>query len=116
MKRIIVCGGKKYADRERLFAELDLIAKVYGPLVIIQGGGSGADALAREWARHHRVELVTMPAEWERHGKAAGTIRNQQMIDLCSPDAVVAFPGGRGTRDKLWRARAVGLPILAKIL
>jgi predicted Rossmann-fold nucleotide-binding protein len=115
MKRVIVCGGRKYADRARLFAEMDRLAEVHGPLIVIQGGATGADALAREWARQRRAEIVTMPAEWEKHGPSAGPIRNQRMVDFCHPDGVVAFPGGRGTRDMLRRAQRAGLPILAYV-
>lgn len=115
MKRVIVCGGRKYADRARLFGEMDRLVEQHGPIIVIQGGATGADALARQWALSRIAECITMPADWKRHGNAAGPIRNQQMIDLCAPDALVAFPGGRGTADMLRRAQRAGLPIWANI-
>lgn len=46
-RRIIVCGGRDFVDRERLDEALDaVLAK--GPIaVIVQGGASGADLMAR---------------------------------------------------------------------
>jgi hypothetical protein len=51
-------------------------------------------------------------ADWTKHGKAAGPIRNQEMID--EADALAAFPGGRGTADCVRRAKAKGIPIFRR--
>ena len=53
------------------------------------------------------IELF--PADWKVRGRAAGHIRNQQMLDEGRPHLVVAFPGGRGTADMVRRARAAGI-------
>ena len=50
-------------------------------------------------------------SKWKMHGKKAGPLRNQEMVDA-GTDLVVAFPGGRGTADLVRRARAAGLQIL----
>ncbi len=51
-------------------------------------------------------------ALWERHGRAAGVIRNQAMLDY-GIDLVLAFPGGRGTADMVRRARSAGVAVAA---
>jgi hypothetical protein len=107
IKRLLVCGGRDFDGRDALFSELDRIA----PTTIIQGGARGADRLAANWANAH-ANLETYPADWDRHGKAAGAIRNQQMLDEGRPDAVLACPGGRGTADMVRRARSAGLTII----
>jgi hypothetical protein len=93
--RIIVCGGRDYADRVRLFAVLDVI----DPVEIAQGDARGADALAREWAAERGVPCARYRALWETEGKAAGVLRNRRMFDGFAPGGVVSFPGGRGTAD-----------------
>jgi hypothetical protein len=45
------------------------------------------------------------------YGKRGGLIRNRQMIDEWKPDAVVAFPGGRGTAHCVTRAKSQGIPV-----
>ena len=47
---VIVCGGRTYGDRELVHATLyGLIREAKGELHLIQGGATGADALARDW-------------------------------------------------------------------
>ena len=110
--RLLICGGRDYADRAHLFATLDRVhAKYFGLAGIIAGAARGADNLAAEWAKDRGVPLTEFPADWTKHGKRAGPIRNQQMLDEGRPDAVVAFPGGRGTADMVRRGRKAGLVV-----
>ena len=51
------------------------------------------------------------PADWDKHGKAAGPIRNKQMIDEGKPDLVIAFPGGRGTAGAVRLAKFAGVTV-----
>ena len=111
-ERILVCGGRDFSDRSLVFHVLDLEALEHGIHVVIQGGASGADKLAREWCyQRQSIRMWNFPADWKKHGKAAGPIRNQQMLDEGKPTKVFAFPGGRGTADMVRRARAAGLPV-----
>lgn len=115
--RILVTGGRDYKDRAVVFRELDAICDRtrYGTMVVIQGGARGADALAREWCFRQSdniAGLINAPADWRGLGLAAGIVRNQAMIDDHKPDAVLAFPGGRGTADMVRRARAANVPVI----
>jgi len=110
--RVLVCGGRDYSDRETVFCVLHDLAEKHGWLTIIEGGARGADALGREWATLCRHGLVTIPADWHKHGTGAGPIRNQLMIDGGKPDLVVAFPGGRGTADMVRRAKSAGVKVV----
>ena len=107
MMKVLVCGGRDYADSAKVAAVLNEI----DPLVVINGGAPGADTLASGWAITHNVPYVEIKANWGKDGKAAGPIRNQRMIDKCKPDLVVAFPGGRGTADMVARARKAGVSV-----
>lgn len=109
--RVIVCGGRDYADRDTAFAALDRFRAAHGLTCVIQGGAPGADRLAYEWGHSRMVMVEHVPADWKAHGKAAGPMRNQQMVGIHRPDAVIAFPGGRGTADMIKRAKAAGLPV-----
>lgn len=102
--RVLVCGGRNFRDRNILFAELDRLHADWGPFKsVIQGGADGADRLAKTWAEERGIECVTFPADWKKHGKRAGPLRNQQMIDEGKPDFAVSFPGGAGTHDMMTR-------------
>jgi hypothetical protein len=110
--RILVCGGREFNDSELLWSELDKIVQSVGTLsTIISGMARGADTLAVDYALANSLPIRKYPADWDRHGKAAGFIRNQQMLDEGNPDLVVAFPGGRGTADMVRRARKAGVEV-----
>ncbi len=108
---VLVCGGRTFADVLLVRGVLDAYLRVKGRgLGVLHGGADGADRLAHLWA--HRAGLTTLrvDADWETHGKAAGPIRNQKMVDM-RPEYVVAFPGGAGTRDLVTRATHAGLAV-----
>lgn len=109
--RIIVCGGRDYRDRNALFHALDRLHAKRGIGFLIVGGTSGADYLAWQWADERNVPCGVYNADWKEHGRAAGPIRNQRMLDDGKPDGVVAFPGGNGTADMIVRAKGAGLTV-----
>jgi predicted Rossmann-fold nucleotide-binding protein len=111
MVRLLVCGGRDYSDRTRVFKTLDRVNAQRGVSLLIHGGAPGADTLAGEWAKLRAVPAKVYEAAWDAQGKSAGPIRNQLMIDNGRPEAVVAFPGGSGTADMTRRAEAAGLKV-----
>jgi len=78
---------------------------------LVTGDARGADALARSWALVYGVPHRCYVAHWEKHGKAAGPLRNQRMLDENPVDLVIAFPGGAGTADMVRRAEAAGIEV-----
>ncbi|GGD30599.1 hypothetical protein GCM10011335_37050 [Aureimonas glaciei] len=78
---------------------------------LLSGGAPGADTLAWDWGWDRNFHCERMFADWKKHGRAAGPIRNQRMIDEWKPTLVIAFPGGRGTADMIRRAEAAGIPV-----
>lgn len=102
----LICGGRDFTDMEMFRAAIGDIMTLRGcPDRVIHGAARGADMLADEWARSLALDVTAVPADWERHGKAAGPIRNQEMLAM-NPHAVVAFPGGRGTANMVGLAKA----------
>lgn len=116
---LLVCGGRDYDDRDYVWAYLDMrlaTCPVGETLTIVEGGASGADSLARSWARdkirkRRNVRLITVSADWQKHGRAAGPIRNQQMLTEHKPDLVAAFPGGKGTNHMVTIAKEQGFNV-----
>jgi YspA, cpYpsA-related SLOG family len=107
--RVLVCGGRDFTDQALLEARL---AGILGVAVIIEGGALGADRLAREFGQQRGITVETFPADWQKHGRAAGPIRNKRMLEDGKPDLVVAFPGGRGTANMVGQARAAGVRVI----
>lgn len=110
--RVLVCGGRNFNDALTLGSWLGGIHKDHGIDLLIEGGAAGADYMARKFAEWVGIPVRTYPADWDRHGRAAGPIRNKQMLDEGKPDLVVAFPGGNGTQNMVEQATAAGVRVL----
>jgi hypothetical protein len=122
---VLICGGRDFNDWDTFRNEMFKIAEREFPRLqpdrygnylyevkIIAGGAKGADSLAADWAAAEWTDYKEYPADWEKHGKAAGIIRNQQMLDEGKPDLVIAFPGGKGTADMVNRAKKAGVRVI----
>jgi len=107
--RLIVCGGRDFADRDAAWAALDRVHAERGIREVIEGGARGADTLAGEWADARGVKRTTVAADWSL-GRKAGPIRNAAMIAL-APDGLIALPGGRGTENCCAQATAAGITV-----
>ena len=107
--RVLVCGGRHYKDKKRLFSELESLNPK--PTLIIQGGATGADKIAKSWAKSKSIEVAEINPDWDKYGKRAGPIRNQDMINKHKPDLCIAFKGGRGTADMIRRCEVNDIPV-----
>lgn len=110
MTRVLVCGGRDYADYHTVFEVLDGLHRGTGISVILEGGALGADRFARHWAQQRGVDYHTFEAEWHL-GRSAGPIRNARMLAEGKPDLVIAFPGRKGTQNMVDQAFAARVPI-----
>jgi predicted Rossmann-fold nucleotide-binding protein len=118
--QVVVAGG----GRDLLWSPQQiaaaLVARTSGQLVhqLLHGGARGADRAIGRAARQLGWSVEVLPADWRRHGRAAGPIRNRELLELAISRAmalgsaaapvvvlVVAFPGGAGTASLLQQAR-----------
>jgi hypothetical protein len=118
--RVLVAGGGRDLlwSAEQIAAVL--VARTSGQLVheLLHGGARGADRAIGRAARQLGWPVEVLPADWRRHGRAAGPIRNRELLELAISRAValtsaaapvsvlvVAFPGGAGTASLVQQAR-----------
>jgi len=111
MMKAIVCGGRDFSDSEYLESCLDKCRVWWGLTHIIHGGARGADDLAHRWAKSRGLVVYRMVAHWDLHGKAAGILRNREMLQQ-EPQIVIAFKGGAGTENMITISRQAGVPVL----
>lgn len=110
--KVLVCGGRAYNKVTHVCNTLDEIHAEKTITEIISGNARGADQLSELWAKQNNVTLRVFPADWDRHGKRAGYLRNVKMLEEGDPDMVVAFPGGKGTRMMVAIAESADIPVL----
>lgn len=114
--RILVTGSREWVDEvaisEALTALMDGDSYDWA---LIHGAARGADTIARQIAVDYYDwwEIQDYPADWDKHGKAAGPIRNAQMLEEGKPDICLAFPlpGSKGTWDMIRKANAAGIEV-----
>jgi hypothetical protein len=112
MIKILVCGGRDFNDYKYLKQVLNRLQKQRGPFKkIIHGAARGADSLAAQYAAWYEIPVKAFPADWHKHGFAAGPIRNVQMLLDGKPDLVIAFPGGKGTANMIKVAKAAEVEV-----
>lgn len=109
--RLLVCGGRDFADQELFNQRMAAVDARYGIRTVIDGAARGADSMAALWAIHNGRESLRYPADWDKYGARAGTIRNRHMAEHSKPDVVLAFPGGSGTRNMMGIARFMRIPV-----
>lgn len=115
--RILVTGWRDWpvSHRHVIWRALDsATAGLPSPIVVVQGECpyGGVDRWAKQWAEQDpRADHEDHPADWKRHGRGAGNIRNTEMVKL-GADLCLGFPGprSRGTWDCLQKAVDADIP------
>lgn len=115
--KIIIAGGRTFDDYGKAHGILhDLFIRagnwVYPCGVeIVSGGARGADKIGERFAADWSAPIKRFPADWGKHGKAAGYIRNEEMAKYA--DILVAFWDGesKGTKHMIDLALKHGLEV-----
>lgn len=112
--KVIICGSRYLKD-------VALVARAVEAAPfrvdatrdeIVVGGAGGVDSAALDWAWGHRCATIrNMPADWDKHGRKAGPIRNQEMVDYADACIAIPCPKSKGTWDTVRRAEAKGIPV-----
>jgi hypothetical protein len=110
--KVLVCGGRNYQNKNKVYSILDSIHRETPISLIIHGGAKGADSFAREWAIDNDIIFQTYHADWNRYGKVAGRFRNTEMLEKSQPNLVVAFPGGNGTAHMISITKKQNTPLM----
>ena len=114
--KILVTGDRNWTDVKRIYTVLANIdsAETDTPF-LIHGNARGADRLAADCAHDLMWSCRAVSANWEKYGRTAGPIRNQEMLDM-DPDLVIAFhddlANSKGTKDMVSRAKKKGVKVI----
>jgi hypothetical protein len=124
--RILVTGSRDWQDWYVVNRALLGLPKDRDGLgaTVVHGGARGADTLAAEAASAFGWRTEVYRADWDRHGSAAGGIRNQLMVnrgaDVCLAFVMPCAKAGcrypephdsHGTADCIARAKRAGIPV-----
>jgi len=108
----------------RNFDNYDLLRKVMSgpvneagisPTRIVSDMVFGAETLGERYASDMELPIDPFPADWSKHGRSAGYIRNAEMAEYA--DALVAFwdMQSKGTENMIKQAKKHNLKIFIEI-
>ena len=111
--RVLICGARNWSNAKLVREEL----KKHLPIdCVIEGEAWGADTIGRQIAESMGIDVLAFPANWSKYGRAAGPIRNKQMLTRGKPTLVLAFhndlENSKGTKDMVRQARKAGVEVI----
>lgn len=109
MERVAIIGSRKFPQLKAVEAFVDGLP---AGTVVISGGAVGVDLTAEIAAKTRGLEVISFPAQWGLHGRRAGFIRNQLIVN--EADIIVAFWDGKskGTSHTVSLAKKAKKPVL----
>lgn len=113
--RVLICGDRNWDNIEAVDSVISILPS---NAVVIHGACRGADSIAGEVAELYNLKVEEYPADWDEYGRAAGPIRNRQMLKEGKPDVVIAFhedlSKSKGTKDMVNAAKKAGIPTVVR--
>ena len=107
--RVIIAGSRGITDYKQV--EAAYLSSNIPITEIVSGGARGVDALGEQVAKNFGIPIKVFPADWDKHGKRAGPLRNIQMAEYA--DGLIAIWDGKskGTKHMIDQANKQGLVV-----
>lgn len=118
--KILICGGRYFEEYNFFETYLDSFLEKhdfdYSDIEIVSGGCKGTDKLAERFAQEHGCATKVFLADWKQYGRAAGPIRNKQMVDYINQfeqKFVIAFTStdSKGSLGTIKLANSYNIPV-----
>ena len=110
--RVIIAGSRSIENYSILLDAID--ESGFQVTTVISGRAKGVDRMGETYAYLRGLTIDVFPADWDKHGKAAGYIRNSEMAEHA--DALIAIWDGKskGTKNMIEIAKRKGLKVFVK--
>lgn len=107
--KIIIAGSRGIADFSIVLEAIEKSG--FDISEVVSGGAAGVDRLGERFSKTDGLPLKVFPADWDKYGKSAGYIRNEQMADYA--DGLIAVWDGvsRGTKHMIDSALKRKMPV-----
>lgn len=107
--KVIVAGCRMFANKDFLYEQMD---QIYNGLIteVVCGMARGVDSLGKSWAIENKISVKEFPANWEKYGKRAGILRNQQMADYADRAVLFWDYASKGTANMLHEMKTRNKP------
>lgn len=112
--KVIIAGSREIFDYE--VVKMAIEESKFEITEVVSGVARGVDSLGERYAYERKIQIKRFPADWDKHGKAAGPIRNIEMANYA--EALIAIWDGksRGTKHMINEAKKKNLKVFVKIV
>ena len=109
--KVIIAGGRDFNNYNLLVETCNHLLQNKSNITIISGKAKGADSLGEQYALEKGFNIIHKPADWDKHKKSAGYIRNEEMAK--EGNALIAFWDGKskGTKNMIALAKKYNLDV-----
>ena len=116
MIKVIIAGTRDFNDYAFLKKNVDYFLQGINPnneeIEIVSDNTICADKLGERYAKEHNLPVKLFPANWDKYGKRAGYLRNQEMANYA--DMLIAFwdEKSKGTKHMIDIAKKQDLTVI----
>jgi len=106
---VAIVGCRKFKNYDMFKQKVHEWEKINGKItMIVSGGATGADSLAERYASENHIGISIFKPDWIKFGKAAGIMRNTDIVN--GSNKLIAFPSKTsvGTWDSINKAKKAG--------
>jgi len=114
MVKVCIAGSRDWNNYEQLEEMMDKVLETYhinSIECIISGTAYGGDKLGEKWANNHNIPIKQFPADWFKHGKKAGYLRNLEMADIADILVICIKRKSKGSTHMAKTMADMGKPV-----
>lgn len=97
--KMIIAGSRGFTHYKMVKDTMNNLPLNDGINEIVCGMAQGADMLGAKWAKEHHIAIKLFRAEWSKHGRRAGYLRNVDMGEYA--DEAIVFWDGKSRGSKM---------------
>lgn len=116
MKLIIAGSRNLREDASMIDSALELSVPNCIITEVVCGMARGTDKSGHLWADYYEIPVSKFPADWDKHGKAAGIIRNAEMAKYADALLLIWDGSSRGSANMKQQMENLGKPIYEIII
>jgi len=108
--KVLIAGSRSITDYEVVKVAIKKSGFYISEL--LSGNAAGVDKLGEKWAEENLIPIKRFLPDWKTHGKAAGPIRNSEMVKVAEAAIIIWDGQSRGTKDTFDKMQKAGKQVV----
>ena len=112
--KVILAGSRTITDYEELCSAI-LLAN-FEITEVVSGKAKGVDTLGERFAKEFGLPVKEFPANWDKYGRSAGHIRNEEMAKYAEACICLWDGKSRGTKSMIHLSEKYNLKLYVHLI